>query len=204
MKLEERVHRDTCALLVIDVQNDFCHPQGAGQQRGKGLLGLDRMIPNLEQLIEQARIAEIPVIFIRTEHDTKTDSPAWLGRYSRERVSYSPSCRTGSWGAEFYQLSPQPDEIVITKHRYSAFVGTSLEVVLKSLGRSSLLFTGVVTNVCVESSLRDAVNHDYYATLIEDCCAAHAPEDHEGTIRNVQKQFGVVAASQEIMEHWRK
>jgi len=95
----------------------------------------------------------------RTTHDESNDSVVWLNRHAAGpgEVTTQGTCRTGSWGAEFYEVAAEPGETVITKHRYSAFVGTSLDLTLRTIGVESLLFTGVATDVCVESSLRDGL-----------------------------------------------
>lgn len=202
MKLKERLDPSISALIVVDIQNDFCHPQG---KRGNELSEIDSLVDRLSSFIEASREQGIPIIFIRTEHDKTVDSEAWLGRLGKniDPDTYVPNCQPGSWGAEFYRLQPAEKDIVITKNKYSAFVGTNLHQVLQALKRRSLLFTGVATNICVESSLRDAVSHDYYATLVEDCCGTFSLEEHQSTIRNVEKQYGYVTASEEVYGFWK-
>ena len=78
-------------------------------------------------------------------------------------------CATGTWGAEYYRVQPTNDDCEVVKHRYSAFVGTTLEVILRSLARQTVVVTGVTTNVCVESTVRDAYMRDYRPLLVEDC-----------------------------------
>ena len=89
------------------------------------------------------------------------------------------------------------------KHRYSAFINTDLNTVLRAKGVESVLVTGVATNVCVETTARDAYMFDYYVTMVEDCAAAYEPKLHQGTLENIRRHFGLVASSQEIMEIWR-
>lgn len=204
MNLLERIQPEHCALLVIDVQNDYCHQEGSCSKRGNDVQGITAMMPRLRLLLDQARNKGITVIFIRTEHDELTDSLAWNSRYGmmRKRPASELSCRTGSWGAEFYEVEPQNAEIILTKHRYSGFVGTNLDLILKSLNKNSLLFTGVATNICVESTLRDGLSLDYYVTLVEDCSATYDPQDHNSSVRNVQKQFGIVTDSNELIGSW--
>ena len=193
------------AVVVVDVQNDFCHPDGVCASRGSDVAGAVEMVPRLQAFLDDARAAGVLVVFIQTTHDETTDSPAWLARRGDLEVG-TPSpvhtCHTGSWGAEFYEVSPQPGEPVVIKHRYSAFAGTSLDVVLRTAGVDSLLLTGVSTNVCVESTLRDGLFAEYRVTLVEDCAASYEPEAHQATVENVAKYFGVVATSEEISGTW--
>jgi ureidoacrylate peracid hydrolase len=91
---------------------------------------------------------------------------------------------------------------VVVKHRYSGFVGTELEVILNAIERRSVLVTGVSTNVCVESTIRDACMRDYHAVLVEDCCAAMSKPEHDASLNNVGRYFGRVLDSQTIASHW--
>ena len=96
-----------------------------------------------------------------------------------------------------------PDETIVTKHRYDAFYGTNLEVVLRSNKVQNLILTGVATNVCVESTMRSAYFRDFEVAVVEDCCAARNVSAHEATLENVRKHFGLVAAADDIEQIWR-
>jgi ureidoacrylate peracid hydrolase len=189
-------------LIVVDVQNDFCHSQGVFGKRNKDLSHVENAINNLLSFIDQWRQSNLPVIFIRTLHSNWTDSEPWLERLggaAREMLI----CRPNTWGAEFYKVEPQLSDFIVTKHRFSGFVGTDLDLVLRSKGIETLLMTGVVTNVCVETTARDGFDLDYRIILVEDCCGAFSPEEHVSTVTNIHKYFGVVSNSKvlaEIME----
>jgi ureidoacrylate peracid hydrolase len=128
----------------------------------------------------------------------------WLARRSNPVLQEASSrvCRAGSWGAQFYEVAPQPGETIVRKSRYSAFADTNLDLVLRATGRQSVLLTGVSTNVCVESTLREALFHDYHVTLVEDCCASYEQELHDSTVRNVAKYFGYVHTSSDVVAQW--
>ncbi len=196
---------ETAALIVVDVQNDFCDPTGVCATAGKDTSAAVEMVPRLEALLDAARAAGVLVVFIQTTHDESTDSPAWLSRRSVDSLlatSGLSTCRTGTWGAEFYRVSPGPDEPVVIKHRYSAFTGTNLDVVLRSAGITSLLLTGVATDVCVESTLREGLFHEYHVTLVEDCCASYDVASHAATVATVERYFGAVTTSSELANAW--
>src|ERR1044072_1821295 len=128
--------------------------------------------------------------------------PSRIYRKSQEKALNS--CRAGTWGAEFYEgIEPLPSERVVNKHRYSAFINTDLNTVLKARGIQSVLVGGVATNVCVETTARDAYMFDYYVTMIDDCSAAYDPKLHLSTLENMRRHFGLVASSTEIIESWR-
>ena len=194
------------ALIIVDVQNDFCSPQGSlATLTGADVTAAVEMTPRLVGLIDHARAAKVPVIFIQTIHDETNDTPQWLNRHVGEPDGSKRggiTCRTGTWGAEFYGVEPLPGEIVVHKYRYSAFVGTNLDIVLTTLGVQSLLFTGVATEVCVESSLRDGLFAEYYVSLVEDCAATYSPEAHAASVRGVAKNFGTVVTSEELAAIW--
>ncbi|MGE2715870.1 cysteine hydrolase family protein [Mycolicibacterium litorale] len=193
------------ALVVVDVQNDFCAAEGSLPSRYHfDLRFVDAMVPRLQRLIGSARAVGMPVIFVRTVHDESNDSPAWLGRLGDDAGSEraSVTCRTGTWGAEFFCVAPQSGDHVITKHRFSAFVGTNLAITLTSLGIHSVLFTGVATEVCVESSLRDGLFHEFYVTLVEDCAATYDEAAHDASVNVVRKHFGLVTTSTELIDSW--
>lgn len=193
------------ALVVVDVQNDFCHPRGVMASKGADVGAAVAMAPRLARLVDHARQAAVPVVFIQTTHDDLTNTDAWLARHSPDLLSDEPpgsNCWTGTWGAELYEVLPEPGEPVVLKHRYSAFQGTSLDYVLRALGRRSLLLTGVSTNVCVESTLRDGLFLDYHVNLVEDCTASYDAAAHDATVRNVRAHFGLVTDSEALIAQW--
>jgi ureidoacrylate peracid hydrolase len=189
------------ALLVVDVQNDFVSPKGSATQRGEDVSASVAMVPRLVRLIDEARRVGLTVVYIKTTHGEWTDTPSWIYRKSQQKVLNT--CREGTWGAEFYEgISPLPSERVVIKHRYSAFINTDLNTVLKAKGIESVLTTGVATNVCVETTTRDAYMYDYYVTMVSDCSAAYDPKLHESTLENMRRHFGLVATSDEIIQTW--
>jgi ureidoacrylate peracid hydrolase len=186
------------AVLVIDVQNDFCHESGAFGRLGFDIGPVQSSVRALGGFLKAARQTDVPVIFIATLHSEWTNSEAWLKRGPRRRDEL---CAVGTWGAEFYQLAPASGEPVIIKHRYSGFVNTDLETVLRARERRSVLVTGVSTTICVESTARDACMRDYHVVLAEDCCGALSRAEHEATPHNVRGYFGRVLDSNTIISH---
>ena len=200
--LKERCDPRWSALLVVDVQNDFVSSKGSAAKRGEDVGAAQAMVPKLIRLIEEAGRVGLTVVYVRTTHSEWTDTPSWI--YCKSHQSALDTCREGTWGTEFYQgISPLPSERVVIKHRYSAFINTELNTVLKAKGVESVLVTGVATNVCVETTARDAYMYDYYVTMVEDGAAAYDPKLHESTLENMRRHFGLVATSEEIMETWK-
>ncbi len=194
IRIKEQYRVGKAALIVVDVQNDFCHSEGAFGKRGIDLRCVEGPSDKLVRFIKKCRLCDLPIIFVRTIHDRWTDSDAWTGRLEgagKEMLI----CRPDTWGAEFFKVKPLDTDFVVTKHRFSGFVGTDLDLVLRSRGIESLFMVGFTTNVCVETTARDGFNLGYRIILVEDCCAAFSPEEHASAITNINKYFGVAAGS---------
>jgi ureidoacrylate peracid hydrolase len=199
--LAEKAAPSRAALVVIDVQNDFVADGGFFDQIGADVKTAQRRIPALLRLIDAARAARVPVVFVQAIYDPQHLSPAMRERNRRRGVEL-PRCLSGSWGAEFYKVKPQPGEPVIVKHRYSAVPNTGFIPTLKRLGVQSLLLAGVATDTCVESTARDAYFIDYYVTFVADCCAAFDEADHLAALRRFERDYGAVVTSGQVIEAW--
>jgi ureidoacrylate peracid hydrolase len=187
------------ALLVVDVQNDFCHEHGLFGKLGMEMKNVQAAARRINALLLVARRSEVPIIFIAMEHDASTNSRAWINRNPTPRAD---ACIAGTWGAEFYIVAPAAGEPVVVKHRYSPFVGTNIEYLLRAKERKSLIVTGVATNICVEAILRDAFIRDYDVVLVEDCAAAYSQRAHQSTVDNTCAFLGRVITCKTLMEHW--
>jgi ureidoacrylate peracid hydrolase len=201
--LDQKAAPGHAALVVVDVQNDFVADGGYFSRLGIDVKPIQRSVPPLQRLIERAREAGVLVIFIQAIYD-----PQYVSAPMRERDLRSkriiPRCLTGSWGAQFYGVEPRAGEPVVIKHRYSAVPNTALVPLLKQRGIRSLLFTGVATDTCVESTARDAYFIDYYVTLVEDCCAASSDSDHAGALARFSRDYGPVVTSNEVIAAWER
>ncbi|MDH6672998.1 ureidoacrylate peracid hydrolase [Paenibacillus sp. LBL] len=197
--LNQLMLESKAAVIVVDVQNDYCHPEGALPRAGCDVSGVGEMMPKLHKLLQSAREFHVPVIFIQTLHEKATDSDAWTTRSSGRSAHV---CRRGSWGAEFYEVAPEQDDIIVNKHRYSAFVNTRLDSVLKTLKIETLIMTGVSTNVCVESTARDGFMLDYHIVLVADACASYSQSAHDMTLENIEGYFGKVSGVQHVIDIW--
>jgi ureidoacrylate peracid hydrolase len=199
--LDKKAAPENAALIVVDVQNDFCANGGFFHKIGADMAAIQRKVPNLIRLIDKARAAGVLVVFIQAIYDPKDLSDAMRERNLRRRVEM-PRCLTGSWGADFYGVKPLPGEPVVIKHRYSGMINTELETVLKRHGIKSLLLTGVATDTCVESTGRDAYFVDYYVTMVEDCCGAFNEQDHKGALARFDRDYGAIVTSRDVLATW--
>jgi ureidoacrylate peracid hydrolase len=205
-KLEEWVDPRKTALIVIDVQNDFCHPEGACASAWGGPRVVEHILaamPTLHRLIDAARTAGLQIVFIRSIYDPEYLSPA--RRWQQERRGATDLCRSNAWGAEFYEgIRPDPErgEIVVVKHRFNAFAGTVLDAELRERGITAVICAGFTTSVCVESTARDAFFHDYHAMIAADAVAEFDPELHRSTLRLFDRSFGPTPTVDQIVAAW--
>jgi ureidoacrylate peracid hydrolase len=192
---------EPAALIVIDIQNDYIHPAGALGRSGKELQYVHAMMPRLHQLIEDARRNRVPIYFARNWQDRNTDSAAWRSRTAGR--SYDPTAVAGTWGAEWFEITPKANEIVVDKYRYDAFLGTPLELMLRAGKIETVVCCGTATNVCVESTARAAFMRDFNLILVADCCAATDRNLHDATLTNIKRHFGLVASASEVTAAWK-
>lgn len=194
------------ALVIVDVQNDFCHSEGATAKMGLDVSQVQAAVPRILDLIELARDAHVPRIYLRGEHSRWFNSETWLRRGAKGRsvdaVSV-PIVEAGSWGADFYEVSPQPDELVIVKHRYSGFAYTPLELALQTARTRNVVICGTATNVCVEATARDAIMRGYYPVVVDDCVASGQETLHRAALEDMAEYLGAVVSLEDLRRAWR-
>ncbi len=166
----------TAALLVIDIQHEFVDEDGA-----VFCVGGKQMLPKVKALIEACRAAGIPVVYTQEVH-----RPSRIDM-GRELDGNEPDhCLIGSHGVEIMEeIAPEPGDLVVTKPRYDAFIGTDLEYVLNGLGvlpNDTLILCGDATNVCVHYTGAGAHQRDYRIKVVENCCAGSSLEAHEAAL----------------------
>lgn len=203
--LAERVDPAHTALLIIDMQKDFCYDGFATSRAGRPLDAVKQLMPRLETLLAAARRSGVLVCHVGflTLPDHMSDSGPWLTQRRRATYASDKIAIWGDEGADFVdELSPAEGEIEIRKHRYSAFKGTDLDMILRAHEIKTVIPTGVSTNVCVETTLRDAFEHSYYVCVPENACASWDMELHAATMKNVNARFGLVSSIEEIVSAW--
>ncbi len=202
------------ALIVVDMQNAFCKKGGMFDTLGRfDEAKAKRVIETDKKVIEASRRRGIKVIYLRATYRpdltnaggpespnywkelgvvAMREHPEWKGRF----------ITNGTWDWEIVdELKPYPEDIVVNKNRYSGFPNTELNVILQTLDIKYLVFLGVATNVCVESTIRDAFFHEYFPIMVSDGCGTYSPDFiQEATIFNVSEMFGWVTTSDDLVK----
>ncbi len=209
-----------CAVIVVDMQNEFASEGGAFARAGLDIVPVQNIVAPIARVLAAARDTGMKVVYLKMSFRPDlsdvgaADSKNWGLHESLgmgEPVT-GPDGRPSrlfikdTWNTEIVgELAPQPSDIVVTKHRFSGFYGTDLDVILRGLGIKHLVFTGCTTSVCVESTLRDAMFRDYLCLLLADCTAEPigqelARSNHEASLLVAELMFGWVSESAALIE----
>lgn len=178
------------ALLLIDLQNDFCHPDGAFAAGGLRVPDLDGLLAAVNTLVAAARRAGSPVIWVRMVYESEADVGLLA---SRGPGIANHALRRGTWGAELLSgLEVGADDHFVDKRRFSAFFQTRLERLLRRLEVTGLVVGGVRSDFCVESTVRDAFFRDLPVTVAADATAGFVAELHQASLRVMGTVFADV------------
>lgn len=187
------------------MQNGFVSKGGSYDLMGLNVSRYNEVVPHLKRLIAICRTIKVPIFYsqaVREESgiDLLTRSHRILPKSREERIKKRPICIRGSWDAEIVEeLKPSLDDHVVIKRRDSVFQDTEVEVWLRSLGIDSIIFSGIDTSICVESSLRDAFNHGYDVVLISDATSSNNLDHYNSTLDNIRNYYGLVMNLEEFI-----
>jgi ureidoacrylate peracid hydrolase len=200
------------AVVVVDMQNAFASKAGMLDIAGADISGAPRVVSVIGQVLSAARRCGMPVVYLQMGYKADLSdsggpqSPNWHKELGIRLMNCRPELKgtlvtEGTWDfAIVDELAPEAGDIVIVKTRYSGFARTALDAELQARGVRYLFFTGIATNVCVESTLRDAFFLDYWPILITDATmAAGPPAMQEATLFNIENYFGWTISSQEFL-----
>jgi ureidoacrylate peracid hydrolase len=186
------VHRDGASLRYFRASNDG-REIAAADEASAG----EQIVPCIIKVVTEARLAGVPVIWVRTVNDENTASPKAVQQ--EKRFVWADD----EWGTAYFAgLEPASREPIITKHRHSAFYGTNLDIVLGRLGVKTVIITGVSTPYCVEGTARDAFARDYSVITLADGTASKVPSEHEAALSRLGRVFGRVCTAPEIVSVW--
>lgn len=200
------------AVIVIDMQNAYASKNGYVDLAGFDISGAAGTIGNIDKVLKAARRAGIQVVYLQNGWDpdyveagTKL-SPNYHKSNALKTMRRSPNLQgqllaRGGWDYEIVDaLKPQPGDICIGKTRYSAFFNSQLDSVLRARGIRNLVFVGIATNVCVESTLRDGFHLEYFGVMLEDATHHLGPEFlQRATVYNVETFFGWVSTVEDFL-----
>jgi ureidoacrylate peracid hydrolase len=207
------------AVVVVDMQNDFASPDGMFDRAGVNISGLQAIVPNVRGIVETARGMGILIVYLKmgfrpdladAGHPT---SPTWLKHVPLDvgAQTTSPDGQPSRilirdcWNTDILaELTPQADDIVLYKTRYSGFFGTELDEILRSRGVQRLIVVGATTSVCVESTVRDAMFRDYHCLVVSDATAEpiaadSARSNHEASLLTLELLFSHIATSKDVV-----
>jgi ureidoacrylate peracid hydrolase len=200
------------AVVVVDMQNAFASKGGMLDIAGTDISDAPRVVRSIRDVLDAARQAGILVVHLQMGYKPDLsnsggpNSPNWHKQLAMHLMNCRPELKgklltEGTWDfAIVDDLKPNPRDLVVIKTRYSGFAGTTLDSQLRTRGIRYLFFAGIATNVCVESTLRDAYFQDYWPILIADgAMPAGPPSLHEATLFNVENFFGWTIRSREFL-----
>jgi len=201
------------ALVVVDMQNDFCHPEGWFAQKGLGTKAARKPIPVIAGLLPAWRAAGGAVVWLNwgiradalnlspTIHFKGKRSADGVGYAERSPIDHGPSLVRGEWGARVVdELEVAASDITVHKHRLSGFWDNEFDSLLRQQGITTLLFAGINTDRCVFSTLQDAAFLGYDCVLLKDACNTPSPAYvTRGIHFIVQQLHGFVATAEALM-----
>lgn len=195
------------ALVVVDMQNAYASLGGYLDLAGFDVSSTAPVIANINKACDAARAAGIPVIFFQNGWDPAyveaggPGSPNWYKSNALKTMRKRPELEgkllaKGGWDYDLVdELKPQPGDIVVPKTRYSGFFNSGFDSVLRSRGIRNLVFTGIATNVCVESTLRDGFHLEYFGVVLADATHQAGPDfAQQAALFNIETFFGWVSS----------
>jgi ureidoacrylate peracid hydrolase len=202
----------SAAVVIVDMQNAFTAKGGVFDLAGLDISNAAQVIGVIRRVLEGARQAGIKIVYLQMGYQEDLsdsggpDSPNWhkelalLLMRKRSEFQRNPLAQ-GTWDfAIVDELKPHPEDLLVVKSRYSGFAGTKLDSLLRTGSIRFLFFAGIATNVCVESTLRDAFLLDYWPILITDATMQAGPAFlKDATIQNVENHFGWTLTSEEFL-----
>jgi len=201
-----RVSVEETAIVVIDMQNAYASKGGYVDQAGFDISGAAGTIGQIAKVLETGRAAGVTIVYLQNGWDADyveaggPGSPNWHKSNALKTMRARPELQgqllaKGGWDFELVEaLAPQPGDIVLHKTRYSAFFNSQLDSTLRSRGIRNIVFVGIATNVCVESTLRDGFHLEYFGVMLEDATHHLGPEFmQQASVYNVEKFFGWVS-----------
>lgn len=203
LTLEDRVNPRHTALVLVDIQNDFCSEGGFSHRTYGRMPAMADVIPRLKDFLSQVRKAKVPIVFVQLVRDEKTNSGPFKEVMARNGQKEF-ACHSGTWGAQLVDgIQPRKGEWVVEKNEKSAFMGTNFEVALKNLGIKTIVLCGGATNICLGTTAYDGFMLGYYVVVLRDLSRGSTDHLHRAALANIDRSFGQVVSSKEVLKIWR-
>lgn len=198
LNLRIKVAPEKSALIIIDMQKDYCSEGGAFHRMGYDIEPAKALAVRLNAFLSHARRVLKNIVHFKMTKIDVLSSPAALEQYRRLGINrqYDPAY------SEFYEVLPKEGEVVIPKYRHSAFVSSYFDQFLRIRQIETLILTGLATNVCVESTARDGFARDYHIVIPEDLTEGTSPEAKKWSLSNINAFFGEIVHSEDLLKCW--
>jgi len=186
-KAEVKVNPKKTAVIVVDLLNDFMK-EGGSMVLAEGMV----VVPPIKQVIEKAKAAGTLIVYVKDNHRKGVPDKEFLIR--------EPHCIEGTWGAEIIdELQPLDDDYVIKKRRFSSFFQTELDLILRNHDIETLIVVGVVTNICVRSTVHDGFFLGYKCIVPKECVMATSEREQESSLWDIDTHYGWVMSIKEVL-----
>ncbi len=196
--------RDKTALVVVDMQNSYCRADGRMEKLGFPWERLAAAEPGCKTMVAAAREAGVPIIYTQFVYQPDFKDGGFIVNEIMPSLKDVGLCALGTWDAEIIDsLTPEPGDTVIQKNRPSAFYSTQLESVLAAMKVKSLVFCGVTTNMCVETTVRDACQRDYRCFVVSDAVGEVDDDRSEVALMTMGFFFARVLTTDEVLDSWK-
>ncbi len=197
-KLKAKVDPASTAFIVIDMQKDYCCEGGTFHRRGFDVAPAQDLVIRLNRFLDKARGVLKYIVHLKMTKAPDLSSRVSAELYERLGIErrYDPAF------ADFYGVIPREGEAVISKYKYSGFVTTYLDQFLRSRDVKTLIVTGLATNVCVESTVRDGFMREYFIVVPSDLTEATSAEAKKWSLSTIDTYFGQVVDSESLLRCW--
>jgi len=190
------------ALIIIDMQNAFCYPNGSYIKRGFNIVDLGKIIKNIKVLLEWARSEKIQIIYTKMQFKINYSDGGMLINKILPVIKNVNGLISNTWDSDIIEdFNIKEDDLIVEKNKYDAFSNNVLDEFLNSNEINHIYVTGVLTDICVESTLRSAVTSEYEVTLISDACSTIDKDRQQKAIERIDQNFGNTILTKNLIKN---
>lgn len=192
---------ENTALIIVDMQNAFCSPEGSFRKRGFRILNLDKVLRISKSIVSLARQEDLLTIFTKIVYDSSYSDAGLLINKIAPEIKQHGGYIEDSWDSEIVDiLKPKEIDIIITKKRYDPFYETDLEGILQQNNISNLVVIGLLTNVCVEACIRSAFDRDFHVAIVPEATSTYSQNLLTSSLETIKSHFGSIISYEEILK----